>query len=147
MGKKKTMSRFPANILLDTGYWIALCDAREGFHGEAADKFERFEGLGVILPWPCMYETCKTRFVRNGRAMRLFAQIVRGSRIQKVDDHRYRENAYDLTMETFAKRPTSLVDMVIRLMLDNVVLRVDGLLTTNPGDFNDVCRKRKIDMP
>jgi len=50
-------------------------------------------------------------------------------------------------VRTARTRPMSLVDMVMRLMLDDVNVRVDGLLTFNQKDFHDVCRKRGLEMP
>jgi hypothetical protein len=44
------------------------------------------------------------------------------------------------------KRPISLVDMVIRYILDDVNIRKDCLLTFNRRDFVDVCRKRQIEI-
>ena len=49
-------------------------------------------------------------------------------------------------MRTARARPISLVDMVMRLMLENVNVPVSGLLTFNPKDFHDVCRKRGLEM-
>jgi len=36
--------------------------------------------------------------------------------------------------------------MIIRLILDDVNIRKHGLLTFNPGDFADICRKHQIEM-
>ncbi len=40
----------------------------------------------------------------------------------------------------------ALVDMVIRLILDDINVRKDGLLTFNHKDFADLCRKHQIEM-
>ena len=48
---------------------------------------------------------------------------------------------------TMAKsRGMALVDMVIRLILEDRSIRKHGLLTFNRGDFVDVCRKYQIEM-
>jgi predicted nucleic acid-binding protein len=132
--------------MVDTGYWYAVCDPNEANHGSASTKFADFERHGIIFPWPCLYETLNTSFVENRRAMPRFAAIVRRPNVEYLDDAPYREHAYELTMGTARKRPISLVDMVMRLMLENVNVRVDGLLTLNPKDFHDVCRKRRLEM-
>ena len=46
-------------------------------------------------------------------------------------------------LSSLNNRPISLVDMVIRKMLDDVDLKTDAIITFNPGDFDDVCRKNK----
>lgn len=40
----------------------------------------------------------------------------------------------------------SLVDNIIRLMLDDDTLRIDGLITFNARDFYDVCAIRNIEL-
>jgi predicted nucleic acid-binding protein len=87
--------------MVDTGYWYAICDPRAMNHQAAATRFTEFERHGIILPWPCLYETLRTM---------------------------------------------SLADMVMRLMLEDVNIRVNGLLTFNRKDFHDVCRKRGLEM-
>jgi len=37
----------------------------------------------------------------------------------------------------------SLCDVLIRLLIEDVNLRIDALLTFNEKDFVDVCRKRR----
>ena len=53
----------------------------------------------------------------------------------------YRSDALDLT-----KRNISLVDNIIRLMLDDRSVGAKGLITFNVGDFQDVCQKNRIDI-
>ena len=132
--------------MVDTSYWYAICDRRDTHHDDAANRFAAFENHGIILPWPCLYETLDTSFVENPRAMHRFETISRRPNVELLDDARYREHAYEQTIRTAGKRPISLVDMVMRLMLDDVDVRVDGLLTFNPKDFHDVCRKRGLEM-
>jgi predicted nucleic acid-binding protein len=132
--------------MVDTGYWYAVCDPTEANHVVASTKFADFERHGIIFPWPCLYETLNTRFVKDRRAMQRFAAIVRRPNVEYLDDASYREHAYEQTIGTARKRPISLVDMVMRLMLENVNVRVDGLLTLNSPDFHDVCRRRGLEM-
>ncbi|CAH2405647.1 hypothetical protein MES4922_40360 [Mesorhizobium ventifaucium] len=39
-----------------------------------------------------------------------------------------------------------MVDCLIRLMLDDRNLKINYLATWNEGDFDDVCRKRRIEI-
>jgi hypothetical protein len=40
----------------------------------------------------------------------------------------------------------SLVDITLRLMLDDVNLKIDALITFNVGDFVDVCSAKGIEL-
>ena len=65
--------------------------------------------------------------------------------ISKINDDRYRELALDLTLSE-DKRNISLVDNIIRLMLDDKDVGAKGLVTFNVGDFHDVCSKNNIEI-
>ena len=88
------MPDFPRRVMVDTGYWYAICDRGEQAHSAATTRFTAFEQ----------------------------------------------------TVRTARRRPMSLVDMVMRLMLEDVNVRVNGLLTFNRRDFYDVCRRRGLEM-
>ena len=140
------MADLPGRIMVDTGYWYAICDRREPRHGTAATTFAGYERHGIILPWPCLYETLRTRFVRHQDAIQRFVAISRRPNVEHLDDSQYRDDAYEQTVRTARRRPMSLVDMVMRLMLEDVNVRVNGLLTFNQKDFHDLCRKRDLEM-
>ena len=53
--------------------------------------------------------------------------------------------ALDLTLSE-DKRNISLVDNIIRLMLDDKDVGVKGLVTFNVGDFQDVCLKNRVEI-
>jgi hypothetical protein len=80
--------------------------------------------------------------------MRRFERIVRQPNVIRIDDTPYRDDAYQLTwnMALRGKRPISLVDMVLRLMLDSTDVRVHYMLTFNPADFSDICRRQLVQM-
>ena len=132
--------------MVDTGSWYAICDFRDPYHDAAATTFTAFEHLGIILPWPCLYETLRTSFVENRGAMQRFSAIARLPNVEHLDDGPYRDAAYEQTLTTARTRPLSLVDMVMRLMLEDVNVRVNGLLTFNAKDFYEVCRKRRLEL-
>ena len=79
------MADFPRKIMVDTGYWYAICDRSDTYHGDAADRFAPFESHGIIFPWPCLYETLNTRFVENRSAMQRFSAIARRPNVVRVD--------------------------------------------------------------
>ena len=73
-------------------------------------------------------------------------RISRRPNVERLDDSQYRDDAYEQTVRTARRRPMSLVDMVMRLMLEDVNVSVNGLLTFTQKDFHDVCRKRDLEM-
>ena len=140
------MADFPGRVMVDTGYWYAICDRREQAHSAAATRFAAFERHRIILPWPCLYETLRTKFVKKSGAMQRFAAISSRPNVEHLDDSTYRDAAFEQTVRTARRRPMSLVDMVMRLMLEDVNVRVSALLTFNRKDFHDVCRGRGLEM-
>ena len=53
-------------VLADTGVWYAMFDSRDPHYAEGKEKAERLSLFQIVLPWPTLYETLRTRFVRNG---------------------------------------------------------------------------------
>lgn len=134
--------------LTDSGIWYALFDRRDPYFAQAQEKVEYLDLCHVVLPWPILYETLRTRFVRNVPALRRFEIYLKKPHITLLEDALYRDAALDLTMDSSINRsrPLSLVDCVLRLMLDDVNTKIDYLITFNPGDFADVCRSRGIEL-
>ena len=85
------------------------------------------------------------KFVKNKTALAEIKQLFLNGRITKINDDRYRELALDLTLSE-EKRNISLVDNIIRLMLDDKDVGVKGLVTFNVGDFQDVCLKNSVEI-
>jgi predicted nucleic acid-binding protein len=135
-------------LLLDTGVLYALFDHRDAYHSQVTGKAPLLDTHRILLPWPVVYETLKTRFVAKATAVAAFQSLLRRPNVDRVDDTQYREDALELAMSSALKRkrPLSLVDCMLRLMLSDVNIRVDGFSTFNSRDFADVCRKRQIEM-
>jgi predicted nucleic acid-binding protein len=140
------MASFAKTVLTDTGFWYALYDAGDAYHEQAKEKGGLLETSTVLLPWPCLYETLNTRFAKNTLAVRRFEALLRQGHVIRLPDESYRELALEAVMTTIASRSMALVDMVIRLILDDVNVRKHGLLTFNQKDFSDLCRKHQIEM-
>jgi hypothetical protein len=93
-----------------------------------------------------VYTRLNTRFVKNPIAVKRFELLLRKAHVVRLPDEPYREAALPAVM-TFASRRMALVDMVLRLILEDVNVRKHGLLTFNPRDFSDLFRKHQIEMP
>ena len=128
-------------ILVDTGAWIALFDPREEQHQAISEYAEFIENLQLIVPWPTLYETLRTRMVRRPEWVTRLDEQLKKPTVVFIDDGSYCVDAYSLTVEysTQRKREISMVDMLCRLLIEDPDIRINYLLTTNPNDFRDVC--------
>ena len=136
------------NIIVDTGFWFALYDERDEYHNKAVELFEYLDMGKVIIPFPSLYETINTRFAKRVEYMESFKRFIERENVFLVDDSSYKDAALELTIDSSIglKKPFSLVDMVIRLMISDVNMKIDYLLTFNKSDFMDVCLSRKIEI-
>jgi predicted nucleic acid-binding protein len=134
-------------ILVDKGFWIALYTPRDKHNERARAMAEKIvERSTLLLPWPCLYETMNTRFMKNYQAIEGLNSIMGTSNVFRLPDESYRDAALEWVMKNSDKRPISLVDMVIRLIIADKDVQKRGLLTFNPGDFHDVCREHGVRM-
>jgi len=140
------VASFAKTVLIDSGFWYALYDTRDQYHTQAEQKQDFLQTSTLLIPWPCLYETFNTRFAKNKVAVRRFEVLLRQPHVVRLRDEPYREAALEAAIATAASRSMALVDMVIRLILDDINVRKHGLLTFNQRDFGDLCRKHQIEM-
>jgi len=112
---------------------------------ETADLVEL---LTLVVPWPILYETLRTRFVRRRDWVARLDQRLKRSNVEFVDDRDYCDEAYALAVEHAMRlaRPISMADILCRLLIADPAVRIDYLLTTNPADFHDVCTQHDVEM-
>jgi predicted nucleic acid-binding protein len=136
------------SILIDTCFWYALFDPRDAYHEKANELVELLDLGKTIIPFPTLYETFNTRFSKNKNWVESFENILQSNNVEYIEDLNYKEDALSMTFDSTLNknRPLSLVDMIIRLMLDDDNLKVDYLITFNTGDFVDICHKRRIEL-
>ena len=136
------------SVLVDTGVWYALFDSRDNNYRQAEETAERLNILNVVIPWPTAYETLRTRFVKNAVALRQFERFLKSPNIQFLEDEGYRASALQLSLDSSLRkaRPLSMVDCLIRLILDDANMRIRYLATFNARDFYDVCARKGIEI-
>ena len=141
------MTRVAGGLLVDTGFLFALRDGRDQFHDRAKLKQDWLNELPVILAWPVLYETLNTRFVGLPGAVDWFDRLVLSPSTELIDDSHYRSACYR-TVHTTARRgrPLSLVDTVLRAIIEDSNVAVQAMLTFDPGDFADVCRQHSVQL-
>jgi len=135
------------NTLVDTGVWLSLVDRNDNVASRAeVDAIDDLlQGHRVVLPWPVGFETLRTKLARKRVAMQALERRLKSPLVEWVEDQSYRVEALEMTFEAARRgRALSLVDCLIRLILDDVNLRIDYLATWNGRDFEDVCQPRGI---
>ena len=131
------------NAVVDTGFWYALYYEKDEHHQAAKEFMERqCEGLRFIIPFPTLYETINTKFVKNGHH-RLIGVTIGGERCCLVHDEAYKHAALEATLQS---HHLSLVDMIIRFMIEDTDLHIGAVVTFNPSDFIDVCQQRGVEI-
>lgn len=135
-------------ILVDTGIWLAMFDRRDQHQARLEEVAEYLEIYDLVLPWPTLYETLRTRLSKNRRALQQFELYLKRPNITFLDDEPYRAAALDLCFSSALQwyRPLSMVDCLIRLILEDVNVKVSALATFNERDFIDICQKRKVEI-
>lgn len=132
------------NVLIDTGFWYAFYDESDELHSKAVEMMPHIEKHRILIPYPSLYETINTRFSRRKEWMNSLKSFIASPACVLIQDDDYKRETLKMTLDSSVakSRPISLVDMVIRQMLDDVNLKSDAIVTFNPDDFSDVCRKR-----
>ncbi|MGA1839469.1 MAG: hypothetical protein ACMUIU_02500 [bacterium] len=135
------------NVIFDSGFWYALYDERDNYHNDAILFEEYLKIYNLIIPWPILYETLNTRFVRRNNWLSSFENYIKSPNVLILSDESYRERALNLVFDL--KRGVnsySLVDLVIREILKDTTIKIDALVTFNPKDFIDICMLRNLEI-
>lgn len=133
------------NVLIDTGFWYAFYDGSDEHHEEAVRMMDRLEIHRILIPYPSLYETIDTRFCKRKEWVAHFSRLINSMHCTLIQDDSYKATSLELSVSSSLNhdRAISLVDMVIRQMIEDVNVKTDVIITFNPDDFVDVCRKHK----
>jgi len=133
-------------VLVDTCVWYALFDSRDQYYARAYEEAELFELLTVVVPWPTAYETLRTKFVRKSYELQQFERFLKRPNVEFISDEPFRESAFNISLETSLRRgrPLSMVDCLIRTILDDLDTKINYLATFNRSDFIDVCVSNRV---
>ena len=136
-----------ARILIDSGFWLGLYDQQDQWHNQAKAVAHKLTFHQWLLPWPTLYETLSTRFVKKSHQVEKFMAELNNGNHQKIDHAKYRESALSqATFYVLQGRTLSLVDLVLRQMLFDETLHIKAIVTFNPRDFSDVCHRQGIQL-
>ena len=111
------------------------------------EKQEWLGALGVVMPWPVLYETMNTRFARRRDIMTRFDALVSSQDTLLVDDSSYRNRAYGLALASSQRgEPVSLVDVILQAIIGDVNIPIAAMLTFNRRDFAAVCARHSVEL-
>ncbi len=133
-------------VIADSGFWMAFYNPKDQYHLEARTLPVDLDSATLLVPWPSLYETLNTKFVKDPRRVTAFRLVLGKSNVHLVDDLPYRDDAYSSVSTGRSARPLSLVDQIIRLILADPAWRVGVIVTFNKVDFIDVCRRHSIEV-
>jgi len=133
---------------VDTSIWYAMFDPRDQHRERIQEVSEYLNICHLVLPWPTLYETLRTRLSRNRGALQQFELYLKRPNITFLDDELYRDSALELSFSSslHTNRPLSMVDCLIRLILDDDNVKINWLATFNNEDFMDICLKKGIEI-
>ena len=129
------------SIIIDTGFWFALFDDRDHYHEDALLHFEYIVPHTLVIPWPTLYETLNTRFSRRQSWVEEMHRVIRSHSVYFIPDDDYRETSFNHFFRDGQR--FSLVDIIIRNILEDDSIKIDAILTFNEPDFIDVCYKKR----
>lgn len=137
-------------ILTDANFWISLYNKKES--SERKEKalriYDEIRNSKILMPWPIMFEILINKFIKQPEFALKFESDLKKLKIRYLYDKEYRKDALSLTFRSLRidKRKISLVDMIIRYILDNEKIKKDYFVTFNEKDFFDVCKKKNIQI-
>jgi len=146
------------NVLVDSGFIIALYDKKDDLHKDATKFFAQYfknTRNVLLIAWPVLYESISTQMVKNRACIKVINHdwkvLWQKRRLIYVDDSDFREKAIGKVFEELNRNPMhyrkiSLVDRVLREMLSDLRLKIDIFKSYNKGDFNDVCKRFRREL-
>jgi predicted nucleic acid-binding protein len=141
-----------STVLVDTGVWYELFSSRDRNRERNKEQVKAIERSSqndtILLPWPVMYETLKTKMVKDKPGLRNLEHQFSKPNMEFLPDLAYQEQSliecFDSSLKK--KRPLSLVDCLLRSLMLDRNLKIDQFATNNWGDFANVCNKREIEV-
>lgn len=133
-------------IILDTGYWIALFSPeKEKEKQQTVEEVTRLideNNYSILIPFPTLYEFLNSKLSRKRDKINLINELSK-SKYKKIYDDDYRDKALKKFSDQFSYSISdiSLVDEVIKEMIEDEKLRTDSIVT-----FDEALRNYALSM-
>ena len=120
-------------VLADTGYWLALANARDRWHERAVAASRRLTE-SLVVTWPVVTETCQLMLSRLGvqAEARFIEQVSRNVELHELGKAHL--GTIQALMEKHAELPMDLADA--SLVVAATELGDGRILTTDQRDFH-----------
>jgi len=122
--------------IIDTCFWIALYSPEKEPEQsvEAEIISELIETSTIYIPYPTLYEFLNSKFSRKGLVFN-FEKLLSRPNFIKVYDEKYREKSMSDFFEKAIKykNDVSLVDEIIKGMIEDKKLKIDYLVSFDEG--------------
>lgn len=121
-------------IILDTGYWIALFNPeKEKEKQKTVEEVTRLideNNYSISIPFPTLYEFLNSKLSRKKDRLNLVIELSK-NKYKKIYDDKYRDKALKKFSDQFSYSISdiSLVDEVIKEMIEDDKLRTDSIVT------------------
>lgn len=125
-------------LLVDSCIWYAIWDETDDKHSYCEVIEKTISAHQLIIPYPILYETLNSRFVGNRykQCENFFKVLNSTGKVTLVPDEKYRGKALRiLNAGSDRYQQYSLVDMIIRLMMEDISLGPLSVYTFNTKDF------------
>ena len=134
-------------VLADTGYWLALANSRDRWHGAAVAATRRLDEA-LVVTWPVITETCHLLLSRLGvqAELRFIEQMSRNVEIHEIGQRRL--DIVHALMEKYANLPMDLADASLVVAATELgegrILSTDSATSTpiagrTPSPFTTCC--------
>ncbi|MBW1649950.1 MAG: hypothetical protein JRJ44_04630 [Deltaproteobacteria bacterium] len=121
-----------------------MFDEKDAYYDKKLAK--KLAGFKIIIPYPILYLTLRTKFVKNKFALLDFKKFLKSDNIKYLNDKLYRDEVLERSFESSLKkkRHISVVGWLLRLIIDASKNKTDCLFTVNLRDFIDITRPVEI---
>jgi predicted nucleic acid-binding protein len=120
-------------IIADTGFWLALANAKDRFHRAATDALDRVREP-LMCTWPVMTETCHLLASRlSVEAELAFVRSASAGAFQVFDLELHHLERIQVLMEKYRDLPMDLADASLVILAEE--LGTGRILSTDQRDF------------
>jgi len=138
------------NLLVDTGFIIALIDPSDPYHEQAQSLGSVFKEYQFYIPWAVLFECLDERFYKRLSPISSveLAQFLFSDQVTFINTSEEENQSALLASKNslFKNKTTSLTDCVIIELLKDDSYYWNGLLSPNSRDFKFFCDIRQITM-